>query len=60
MALSIVSWYRKKPIKPIWSEVFWLEKKIREVCQDVTKVVFVFDDEPGDEPYVVSLPYFNI
>ena len=37
-----------------------LEEKIRNVCKDVTKVVYVFDDLPGDDPYVVSLPYFKI
>ena len=46
--------------KPVWKEVFWLEEKIRDICKDVTKVVYVFDDLPGDDPYVVSLPYFRI
>ena len=44
--------------KPVWKEVFWLEEKIRDICKDVTKVVYVFDDLP--DPYVVSLPYLKI
>ena len=35
-----------------------LEEKLRDVCKDVTKVVYVFDDLP--DPYVVSLPYLKI